>query len=173
MKELAGVKVFEVDHPATQRDKRSRVAELPPAIGDVVFASIDFEKESLATVLDRAGYDRSRKTCWIWEGMVMYLTRDAMHATLAAIARISAPGSTLIVNYHTTVRRFIARMLFRLIGEPHISAWTREEMAVDLRSAGFTVRDDSSMLDWKGRFATAEAKVERGAYMRIAVATRD
>ena len=103
----------------------------------------------------------------------MYLTRDAMHATLAAIARISAPGSTLIVNYHTTVRRFIARMLFRLIGEPHISAWTREEMAVDLRFAGFTVRDDSSMLDWKGRFATAEAKVERGAYMRIAVATRD
>jgi methyltransferase (TIGR00027 family) len=173
MKELAGVKVFEVDHPATQRDKRSRVAELPPAIGDVVFASIDFEKESLATVLDRAGYDRSRKTCWIWEGVVMYLTRDAMHATLAAIARISAPGSTLIVNYHTTVRRFIARMLFRLIGEPHISAWTREEMAVDLRFAGFTVRDDSSMLDWKGRFATAEAKVERGAYMRIAVATRD
>ncbi len=101
MPELAGVKVFEVDHPATQGDKRARVAELPPATGIVSFVSIDFERESLDAVLDRAGHDRSSPTCWIWEGVVMYLTRDAMRATLAGIAGRSAPGSTLIVNYHT------------------------------------------------------------------------
>jgi methyltransferase (TIGR00027 family) len=132
MPELTGVKVYEVDHPATQTDKRARAAELPPPNGTVSFVSIDFEREKLDAVLERAGHDRARPTCWIWEGVVMYLTRDAMRATLADVAKRSAPGSTLIVNYHTAHRRFFARLVFRLIGEPQISAWTREEMAADL-----------------------------------------
>ena len=59
--------------------------------------------------------------------------------------------------------------MFRLIGEPQISAWTAEEMAADLRSVGF-VHEDSGMADWNGRFAQGRAKVERGSYMRIAIA---
>jgi methyltransferase (TIGR00027 family) len=172
MPELAGVKVFEVDHPATQNDKRAHVAELPSATAIVNFVSIDFERESLDAVLDRAGHDRSSPTCWIWEGVVMYLTRDTVRATLAAIGGRSAPASTLIVNYHTIHRQFIARLMFWLMGEPQISAWTREEMAADLQAAGFSVREDSSMADWNARFAAAKAKVERGFYMRIAVARR-
>jgi hypothetical protein len=93
-----------------------------------------------------------------------------MHGSLAAIARRSARGSTLIVNYHTTHRRFLARIIFRLIGEPQISAWTREEMAADLEDAGFRVDADSGMLDWNDRFAKSEARVQRAAYMRIVVA---
>jgi methyltransferase (TIGR00027 family) len=170
MSELAGVKVFEVDHPATQGDKRAHLAELPPATGIVSFVSIDFARESLDTALDRAGHDRSSPTCWIWEGVVMYLTRDVMRATLAGIAGRSARGSTLIVNYHTVHRRLFAKLMFRLIGEPQISAWTREEMAADLRSVGFVVREDSGMADWNDRFAQGRAKVERGSYMRIAIA---
>lgn len=169
MPELAGVRVFEVDHPATQGDKRAHQSELPPPIGAVSFVSIDFERESLNAVLERAGHDRSLPTCWIWEGVVMYLTRDAMRATLADIAGRSAHGSTLIVNYHTLHRRLIARLLFRLIGEPQISAWTPEEMAADLRSVGYVVREDSGMADWNTRFAQGLAKVERGSYMRIAI----
>ena len=172
LNELAGVKVFEVDHPATQGEKRARVAELPPATGTVSFVSIDFEREALATVLDRAGHDPSSPTCWIWEGVVMYLTREAMRSTLAGIADRSARGSTLIVNYHSAHRRFFARLMFRLIGEPQISAWTREEMAADLQSAGFTVGEDSGMTDWNDRFAQGQAKVERASYMRIATARR-
>ena len=168
--ELSGVKVFEVDHPATQGDKRARVAELPPPKGIVSFVPIDFEREPLDTVLDRAGHDPSMRTCWIWEGVVMYLTHDAMHATLAGIAGRSAPGSTLIVNYHTIHRRWLARLIFRLIGEPQISAWTPDEMAADLRSVGFRVRDDTGMVDWNARFAGGAARVERAAYMRVAVA---
>ncbi len=168
--ELAGVKVFEVDHPATQGDKRAHLAELPPATGIVSFVPIDFERESLDTVLGRAGHERSSPTCWIWEGVVMYLTREAMRDTLAGIGGRSAPGSTLIVNYHTAHRRLFARLMFRLIGEPQISAWTREEMAADLRSAGFVVREDSGMADWNDRFAQRSGKVERGSYMRIAIA---
>jgi methyltransferase (TIGR00027 family) len=173
MPELAGVKVFEVDHPATQADKRKHLAELPPATGVVSFVPTNFEKEPLDAVLARAGHDRSSPTCWIWEGVVMYLTRDVMRATLADVAARSAPGSTLIVNYHTLHRRLFARLMFRLIGEPQISAWSPEEMAADLRAAGFTVREDSSIADWNVRFAQGKAKVERGFYMRIAIARKE
>ena len=172
MPELNGVKVFEVDHPATQAEKRARLADLPAATGVVTLVPIDFAQESLETALDRAGHDRTSPTCWIWEGVVMYLTREVMHATLTDIARRSAPGSTLIVNYHTAHRRFFARLMFRLIGEPQVSAWTPEEMAAELRSVGFVVREDSGMIDWNNRFANGEAKVERGHYMRVAVATK-
>jgi methyltransferase (TIGR00027 family) len=171
LNELAGVKVFEVDHPATQGEKRARVAELPPAIGTVSFVSIDFERESLGSLLERAGHDRSSPTCWIWEGVVMYLTREAMRSTLAGIAKRSASGSTLIVNYHSAHRRFLASLIFRLIGEPQISAWTRDEMAADQRALGFTVSEDTGMADWNVRFAQGQAKVERAPYMRIANAS--
>jgi methyltransferase (TIGR00027 family) len=170
MPELTGVTVYEVDHPATQRDKRTRVAELPATTGIVRFVPIDFERESLDAALDRAGHDRSSPTCWIWEGVVMYLTREAMRATLAAIAGRSAPASSLIVNYHTAHSGLFARLMFRLIGEPQISTWTKEEMAADLRSVGFVVRDDSGMAEWSERFAQGEARVERALYMRIVVA---
>jgi methyltransferase (TIGR00027 family) len=173
MPELSGVKVFEVDHPATQGDKRAHVAQLPAPTGIVRFVSMNFERESLEAVLDRAGHDRSSPTCWIWEGVVMYLTREAMRATLSDIARRSSAGSTLIVNYHTVHRRFVARLIFRLIGEPQISAWTSEEIASDLAAAGFVVSKDSGMADWNARYARNEAKVERGSYMRIAIARRN
>ena len=100
----------------------------------------------------------------------MYLTHDAVRATLAAVARCSAPGSTLIVNYHTANRRVLARLILRLIGEPQISDWSPEEMAEVLRSAGFIVREDTGMLDWNQRFARGEARVERAPYMRVATA---
>jgi methyltransferase (TIGR00027 family) len=170
--ELTGVKVFEVDHPATQSDKRAHVAELPQAAGIVGFVPIDFEREKLAVALEHAGHDRSSPTCWIWEGVVMYLTHDAVRATLADIAQRSAPGSTLIVNYHTAHRGLLGRLVFRLIGEPQISAWTPEEMAADLRAVGFVVREDSGMTEWNERFAQRSARVERGFYMRVAIARK-
>jgi len=170
MPELAGVEVFEVDQPATQAEKRAKLHELPPAIGVVKFVSMNFRTDSLKTALDRARHDPSSPTCWIWEGVVMYLTHDVVRTTLAEIGARSKAGSTLIVNYHTAHRRLLARLIFRLIGEPQISAWTPEEMAADLASAGFVVEDDSGMRDWNQRFAQGRADVDRGHYMRIAVA---
>jgi methyltransferase (TIGR00027 family) len=161
-----------VDHPATQADKQKHLSDLPPTIGDLTFVSVDFERESLDDALDRAGHDARAPTCWIWEGVVMYLTREAMQATLAGIAERSAPGSTLIVNYHAVNRSFIARMLFRLIGEPMISHWTPEQMAAELHAAGFAVRDDSGLLDWNIKYAGGACQVERGFYMRIVTARK-
>ena len=172
MSELAGVKVFEVDREETQKDKRVRAAELLEPIGNVTFVPIDFEKESLDLVLERAGHDATVPTCWIWEGVVMYLTRDAVRDTLAAIAKRSSGGSTLIVNYHTAHRGIFGRLMLRLIGEPQLSSWSPEEMSAELNAVGFAVREDSAMTDFNERFANGEANVQRGYYMRIVVASK-
>ena len=142
MPALGDVTVYEVDHPTPQADKRTHLSELPATTASVRFVPVDFERDSLDDALDRAGHDRASPTCWIWEGVVMYLTREAMRATLAAVAARSAPGSSLIVNYHTSLGRIWARLMLRLAGEPQISAWSQEQMAAELSSAGFVVRED-------------------------------
>jgi methyltransferase (TIGR00027 family) len=172
MKALTGVKVFEVDHPATQGAKRERVKAAPPPIGSVTFVPIDFERQNLREVLSKAGHDSSAPTCWIWEGVVMYLTHDAMRDTLKSIASLSAAASTLIINYHAEKRRLLERLMFRLIGEPMISAWTPEQMAEELSAVRFVVREDTGMADWNMRWASGQARATRGAYMRVVVALR-
>lgn len=171
MRELAGVHVFEVDHPATQAFKHAHTDALPPSIASVDFVSVDFERDSLDTALARAGHDDTRPTCWIWEGVVMYLTHDAMRLTLADVASRSAHGSMLLVNY-TSMRRGLIGLLLRLLGEPVKSTWSPEEMAADLRAAGFDVTEDSGIADWTKRFATDAVKIQAGRVMRLAVAER-
>jgi methyltransferase (TIGR00027 family) len=164
--------VFEVDHPATQAVKRAHLDKLPRAIADVTFVPVDFERESLDAALARAGHDETRPTCWIWEGVVMYLTPEAMRSTLANIASRSAEGSTLIVNYHAETRRGPMGLLLSVLAEPVKSQWSREEMAGDLRAAGFDVIDDSGIEDWAKRFAMGTVDTRVGRVMRIVVARR-
>jgi methyltransferase (TIGR00027 family) len=165
--------VFEVDHPATQTAKRERAAALGAPIGDVRFVALDFERDSLGDALERAGHDATRPTCWIWEGVVMYLTLDAMRTTLSNIAARSAEGSTLIVNYHTALRRGLHRFVLRLLGEPQKSKWSPDEMATDLAAAGYRVVEDSGMSDWVKRFAPRARETPTGRVMRVVVATRE
>jgi methyltransferase (TIGR00027 family) len=170
MPELRGVEVFEVDRPATQEEKRRHAERLTPVAKAVRFVPTDFKEGTLDAALASAGHSRSITTCWIWEGVVMYLAREVVRATLAEIAARSAPGSTLIVNYHAPNRRWVAKLALWMIGEPQIGDRTREEMAEDLQSAGFTVRDDSGMADWNARFASGKARVEKAWYMRAVIA---
>lgn len=98
--ELEGLPVFEVDHPATQALKRSR---LEAAIGEppasVRFVAIDFDTEDLGERLRDAGWRPELRSLAILEGVVSYLQRDALDATLAWFAGASAPGSRLALTY--------------------------------------------------------------------------
>jgi methyltransferase (TIGR00027 family) len=144
MPELCDVVVFEVDHPDSQRDKRARVGALPEGARDVRFIPVDFSRDSLDEALAKAGHDPARKTTWIWEGVVMYLTQADVEATLAVIARRSAAGSRLVIAYHSPalVLRVLG-LLVRRVGEPLKSAFTAEEMRALLHRYGFeVVRDE-------------------------------
>lgn len=99
------IKVFEVDHPATQRSKLKKLehilgqAGLP---GNVTFIPIDFTQETLATCLSEYGYSECLRTLFLWEGVTMYLDAPSVEDTLAFIANHSAPGSTVVFDYMCT-----------------------------------------------------------------------
>jgi methyltransferase (TIGR00027 family) len=97
---LKDVAVIEIDYGATQEYKRRRVeAAFGGAPANVVYAPIDFTRESLGEVLRRAGFQSARKTYYICEGVSMYVPEEGMKETLHAIAAESAPGSTLLIEY--------------------------------------------------------------------------
>jgi methyltransferase (TIGR00027 family) len=92
--------IMEIDYGATQEYKKRRVeAALGRAPGNVVYAPIDFARESLGDVLYRAGFERGRKTYYICEGVSMYVPEEGIKETLRAIASQSAPGSALLLEY--------------------------------------------------------------------------
>ncbi|HSS47389.1 MAG TPA: class I SAM-dependent methyltransferase [Thermoanaerobaculia bacterium] len=93
------LRVFEVDHPATQAWKRERLAEAGLTLSpDLVLAPMDFETQTLADGLRSAGWDNLRPTFFSWLGVTLYLTEDAVLRTLRFIA--SAPaGSEVVFDY--------------------------------------------------------------------------
>jgi methyltransferase (TIGR00027 family) len=97
---MPGIRVFEVDHPATQQVKIKKVmavlGELPLHVS---YVSVDFNRETLEIRVPECGYDESLKTLFIWEGVIMYLTSDAVDSTLRFIAQNSGSGSQVIFDY--------------------------------------------------------------------------
>src|SRR3984957_15549643 len=97
---LKDATVIEIDYVATQEYKRRRVeAALGRAPANVVYAPIDFARESLGEVLRGAGFQPGRKTYYICEGVSMYVPEEGMKQTLRAIAAESASGSALLLEY--------------------------------------------------------------------------
>ena len=94
------VKVFEVDHPDSQRVKKEKVKRIFGSLPDhVIYVSVDFNNEKLDEKLFESGYARNLKTLFIWEGVIYYLTAEAVDETLAVIANNSGEGSSVIFDY--------------------------------------------------------------------------
>ena len=93
-----GLRVFEVDHPSTQAWKRKRLAEAGfAAPASLSFAAVDFESQGLGAGLLAAGFRPDLPAFFIWLGVVPYLERAAIAATLDYIA--SVPGSEVVFDY--------------------------------------------------------------------------
>ena len=100
-----GLRVFEVDHPATQAWKRKRLSEVGLAIpASLTFAAIDFESDDLGHGLRDAGFDPDRPAFFIWLGVVPYLGRAAIAATLRYIA--SVPESEVVFDYSEPLENY-------------------------------------------------------------------
>lgn len=101
IKELKGkVKVFEVDHPDTQRFKVQKIKEIFGSIPEhVVYVPVDFESQTLGKELFNKGYNRSLRTLFIMEGLIMYLTPKSVTETLNFIVENSGEGSAIIFDY--------------------------------------------------------------------------
>lgn len=178
---LGGVRVIEVDHPATQRRKDDELAAAGVDPGAAHLAW-DFEADPLSALparLGSLGLDASRPTFTVWEGVTMYLTPAAIDATVAAIAAYSAPGSQLAFNY---VRKELverpgplaaaAGLLVRAVGEPFRTGFDPATLPAWLGARGFRLLRDDDFEALAARWLPAAwaRKVRRGR--RLAVLER-
>jgi methyltransferase (TIGR00027 family) len=143
-----GLKVFEVDHPATQAWKRERIAEttsVPPALH---FVSVDFERQSFLDELTKAGFDPHAPGFVMWLGVIPYLSREAILSTLRALASVS---TEVVCDYGEPLdafsgprRTYLEAMEARVaaLGEPFLSRFRPAEMAELLAEIGFAQRED-------------------------------
>jgi methyltransferase (TIGR00027 family) len=148
--ELARTRVIEVDHPATQSFKRRRIAELGWEVpADVQFLPVNLAAGGLATALASASFDSGSPAFFSWLGVTQYLRRDALRATLRAIADVGAPGSSVVFDYYrpgmfeatNPHRPFVVQEAERL-GEKMPGGIEPAELADVLGGAGLVLEED-------------------------------
>ncbi|MBX6750294.1 MAG: class I SAM-dependent methyltransferase [Micromonosporaceae bacterium] len=181
MPEMSTVDVFEVDHPASQADKRSRVAELTPTARSVRFVPVDLSRDPLDDALREAGHRADRPTTWIWEGVIPYLRSADVVVALRTISVLSAAGSRLIANYQSPsalarVGRFIARAMAggysALAGEPWRSLWRPSEIDRLFRTHEFVIATDVALAEVARDIGMAIHQARSLTTGRVAVADR-
>jgi methyltransferase (TIGR00027 family) len=147
------LRIFEVDHPATQAWKRERLAAAGIAIpSTLTFAPIDFEHESLEDGLASACFDPKAATFFLWLGVVPYLTQAAIDSTLGFIASL-AGGADVVFDYSNpsdslnpeqrAVRAETASRVAAL-GEAWISQFDTDALHARLATLGFWAIEDLS-----------------------------
>jgi methyltransferase (TIGR00027 family) len=155
----SNVRVFEVDHPATQQWKRDLLASnglSEPA--NLHYVPVDFERQSLASQLESKGLDFAAPTVFAWLGVVLYLTHPAFRGTIDLIAAFPA-GSGVIMDYalpryalppdELEARDLLAARVAS-IGEPFQLFFTPEEMAAELTA--FATLEDLGPAEMNARY---------------------
>lgn len=171
------VRWFEVDVPRTQAVKREVLQKAGIDSTGVTFVAADFEKEDWPARLESAGFDRGQPAFFLWEGVTMYLDREAVEATLRNVAG-TARGSVVAFDYFTTEAiesrapywRF-GRAAARAAGEPlkfgvDSTPPSRERTAALLHSCGL------ELLEHRTLGLDTEAKRAWGGFATAAVGRR-
>jgi methyltransferase (TIGR00027 family) len=150
--------VFEVDRPATQARKLETLKRtLPEVPGNVQFAAIDFERESLPEVLARNGFNSSLPALFIWEGVTNYLTDESV-STVLQYSGACAPGTQFVFTYvhrgvldgsvpfygGARIRRDVAAL-----GEPWTFGFDPAELAGYLRSRNLVLEYDAGAREYR------------------------
>ena len=165
-----GVRVFEVDHPATGRWKAERLRESGIGVpAGTVFVGCDFERDDFLERLASAGFDPGRAAYFLWLGVVPYLSREAVVTTLARIGTLPAaevafdyPGPlTGLTRRARALRRQFERRVADL-GEPLAEPFAPEDMAAILHAAGFTEIEDLGRAEIMERYLDLPAETAGG-----------
>lgn len=157
----AGLRVFEVDHPATQAWKRHRLASAGIAVPDsLTFAPVDFERQSLRDGLSGIGFQMDRITWFAWLGVVPYLSLEAFRATINFIAAMPG-GSGVTFDYSPPRSELNLRQRFALdrlskrvasAGEPFRLFFKPSDLADELSRAGFHHLEDLGTAELNERY---------------------
>jgi methyltransferase (TIGR00027 family) len=136
-----GTRWFEVDHPATQADKRERLDRLGLDTGQVRFIPADFTTDPVAAPLRDAGLDTGLRSLFLFEGIVVYLELAVTERVLAEFRAVAAPGSLLAVSVSVTDPAALNRARFEArvagYGEPARTTITAADAAAALPALGW------------------------------------
>jgi methyltransferase (TIGR00027 family) len=145
---LTDLRVIEVDHPATQRWKRQRLAELGVALPESLsFVECDFETTAVSAALRATPFRADRPAVVSWMGVVYYLAKQTVTRALADLAGLLAPGSAVVLDYQYPLEllperyrevQSLASPLLARAGEPQVSRYLADEMRGELVAAGFS-----------------------------------
>jgi methyltransferase (TIGR00027 family) len=140
------LRVFEVDHPATQAWKREQLQAANIVIPtSLTFVPVDFEKQALADELRQCGFDGNAPAFFSWLGVTPYLTHAACMGTLSFIVKMPT-GSGVAFDFAIDPKLLTAgqrRALDALskrvaaAGEPFQLFFDPEQLQAELRSLGF------------------------------------
>jgi len=112
---------------------------------------MNFENQSLADQLQKAGFRTDEPSFFSWLGVTMYLTRETMIKTMEFISSSTPSGSSIVFDYTIvpSSQNFIRRLVFNLLsrkiakaGEPWISFYDPKSLIMDLKTIGFTQVED-------------------------------
>jgi methyltransferase (TIGR00027 family) len=155
-----GLRVIEVDHPSTQAWKQDRLAEAGIAVpAEVTFAPADLQRQDLAAVLVAAGFQPQQPAFFHWLGVVPYLPREVVAATLRFIAGL--PGSEVVFDYTEPVenypearRAYIEQVAARVaaVGEPWVTYFDPGALSDELGALGFDEQEDLGIVGIAARY---------------------
>jgi methyltransferase (TIGR00027 family) len=176
--QLAGrLRIFEVDHPATQARKREMLAAAMIAVPETLsFVAVDFEREELSENLQAAGFRPAARSFFSWLGVVPYLTEAAIFSTLGYMAQL--PGGAEVVfdyvNPATSVSAAAGRAAHQALAARVAAAGERFQSYLDTASlcakmsaAGFRHVDDIGPAELAARFfpETERSAPTRGGHV--------
>src|SRR6476469_9450366 len=120
-----GVRWFEVDHPATQRDKRERLERLEVATSHITFVAADFAVDDVAAALTEAGLRSAEPSVFLCEGVAIYLERAVLESLLRELREVASEHARLAISLSlsaTSAAHSIRRQAFQsavaAMGEP-------------------------------------------------------
>jgi methyltransferase (TIGR00027 family) len=150
-----GLRVFEVDRPPAPQWKLEHIGRANLCIPESLsFVAVDFERQKLITELAAVGFNPRSPAFFTWLGVVPYLSRDAVLATLSAIA--SVPGAEVVLDYGQPPEAYpqerrasYAAMIARAatLGEPWLTFFRPAELRNELVQLGFTEIQDLGPAD--------------------------
>jgi methyltransferase (TIGR00027 family) len=156
----AQIRIYEVDHPASQEWKRQRIAEaqiaLPPWL---TLVPVDFERDDVGEKLVAAGFHRNSPAFFTWLGVVPYLTQDAIGRTLEYMSSIQ--NSEVVFDYVEPPEAFSEELRqlekarteqLEKIGERSDTHFDPAGIAAVLRSHGFCAIEDINFQEIASRF---------------------
>ena len=156
------IRIYEVDHPATQAWKRERLAEAQIALPRwLILVPVDFERDDVGEKLVAAGFQQNSSAFFTWLGVVPYLTQDAIGRTLDYM---SIQNSEVVFDYVEPPEAFSEELRqletkraeqLEKIGERSASRFEPAGIAAMLRSHGFCAIEDINFQEIASRFGHA------------------